>query len=60
MHFFLLFTMLAYIVFLYRDNLTFVNILASEEVYQTRFAGQEIQEQAAFAGHIILWLSNAF
>ena len=59
-YYFLVFTMLAYIVFLYRDNLTFVNILASEEVYQTRFAGQEIQEQSAFAGHIILWLSNAF
>ncbi|MGH1519237.1 hypothetical protein [Chryseobacterium sp. JK1] len=58
--YFLVFTMLAYIVFLYRDNLTFVNILASDEVYETRFAGQEIQEQSAFAGHIILWLSNAF
>lgn len=58
--YFLVFTMLAYIVFLYRDSLTFVNILSSDEVYETRFAGQEIQERSAFAGHIILWLSNAF
>ncbi|WP_223606124.1 hypothetical protein [Chryseobacterium sp. OSA05B] len=58
--YFVVFSMLIYIVFLYRNSLTFVNIFSSDEVYETRFAGQEIQEQSAFAGHIILWLSNAF
>lgn len=54
------FGMLGYIVFLFRDNLTFANIFSSEAVYDIRFSGQEVQNQSAVAGHFIMWLSNAF
>lgn len=53
------FSMLGYIVFLFRDNLTFANIFSSEDVYDLRFSGQEIENQSAVAGHFIMWLSNA-
>lgn len=54
------FLMLGYIVLLFRDNLSFANVFSSEDVYDIRFSGQEIQNQSALAGHFIMWLSNAF
>lgn len=53
------FFMLAFILYLFRDNLSFADLFSSEAVYDTRFLGQKIQNQSAIAGHFIMWLGNA-
>lgn len=52
------FVMLGYIIFLFKDNLSFINFFATEAVYEMRFAGREIESQSPFAGYFIMWLSN--
>ncbi|WKL45050.1 hypothetical protein [Flavobacterium sp. ZE23DGlu08] len=53
------FSMFLYVLFLFRDNLTFADLFSSDAVYDTRFSGQEIENQSVIAGHFIMWLSNA-
>lgn len=54
------FVMFFYVVYLFRNSLTFADIFASEAVYDTRFSGQIIQNDSLIAGYLIIWLSNAF
>ena len=51
--------MLVYIIIIYRDNFQFGNLFSSENIYDIRSSGQDIQDNAFLAGYIILWLSNA-
>ena len=53
------FIMFMYVLYVFKDNLTFVDVFASEKVYDLRFSGQEIEEKSAFGGYFIMWLSNA-
>jgi hypothetical protein len=52
--------MFLYIIYLYKDSLTFINLSKSDDVYSFRESGNKIQEKAFMSGYIVMWLSNAF
>ncbi len=53
------FSMFIYVVLIFKDSLSFVDILSSVAVYDLRSSGQKIQNESVFAGYFIMWLSNA-
>jgi len=56
------FIFLGYSVFIFRGNLTLVNFLSSssDDLYDVRFSGRDIEAQNPLVGYLILWLSGAF
>jgi len=53
------FSMFIQILYLFKDSLTFVDVLSSIAVYDLRTSGQKIESQSVFAGYFVMWLSNA-
>lgn len=57
--YFVLLFMLGFVIVLFRNNLTFANLFYSNEVYDIRFEGHEIEKKSPIAGYFVMWLSNA-